>query len=46
MADLTNGYAVIDLEMTGQHPGTGLIIEAAVGISRPGHDLETRRVLA
>lgn len=45
MADLTNGYAVIDLEMTGQDPRTGLIIEAAVGIIRPGQDLVTDRVL-
>ena len=45
MVDLTDGYAVIDLEMTGQEPQTGLIIEAAVGISRPGQKLETDRVL-
>ncbi len=40
-----DGYAVIDLEMTGANPHTGLIIEMAVGVSLPGQILVTDRVL-
>ncbi len=40
-----DGYAVIDLEMTGANPHTGLIIETAVGVSLPGQILVTDRVL-
>ena len=45
LVDLQNGYAVIDLEMTGQDPSTDLIIEMAVGVSIPGKSLVTDRVL-
>ena len=45
MVDLQHGYAVIDLEMAGADPGTGLIIEMAVGVAMPGQKLETGRVL-
>ena len=45
MVDLTDGYAVIDLEMAGNDPRAGLIIEAAVGTLRPGQGLKTDRVL-
>ena len=45
MVDLQNGYAVIDLEMVGEDPRTGLIIEMAVGVLLPGHSLVTDRVL-
>ena len=45
MFDLQNGYAVIDLEMAGADPQTGLIIEMAVGVSQPGQNLVTERVL-
>ena len=40
-----DGYAVIDLEMTGPSHRSGLIIEIAVGISLPGQGLQTDRVL-
>ena len=43
--DLRNGYAVIDLEMTGEDCPIGLIIEMAVGILAPGQNLVTDRVL-
>ena len=43
--DLRNGYAVIDLEMTGEACPIGLIIEMAVGILAPGQNLVTDRVL-
>ena len=43
--DLRNGYAVVDLEMTGEDYLIGLIIEIAVGVSLPGQDLATDRVL-
>lgn len=42
---MRDGYAVIDLEMTGANPLSGLIIEMAVGISLPGQNLVTDRVL-
>ena len=42
---LQDGYAVIDLEMTGASYRNGLIIEIAVGISLPGQSLVTDRVL-
>lgn len=45
LVDLQNGYAVIDLEMAGEDPRTGLIIEMAVGVLRPGQNLVTDRVL-
>ncbi len=45
MFELHNGYAVIDLEMAGADPHTGLIIEMAVGVFRPGQKLVTDRVL-
>ena len=45
MFGLRNGYAVIDLEMTGASYRTGLIIEIAVGISLPGRSLVNDRVL-
>ena len=45
MVDLSNGYAVVDLEMTGGDCWNDLIIEIAVGISRPGRNLEADRVL-
>ncbi len=45
MVDFQDGYAVIDLEMAGADPSTGLIIEMAVGVWRPGHPLVTDRVL-
>ena len=45
MSELRNGYAVIDLEMAGADPQTGLIIEMAVGVFRPGQKLVTDRVL-
>ena len=45
MVDLDSGYAVIDLEMAGADPQTGLIIEIAVGVFRPGQKLVTDRVL-
>ena len=45
MLDLRNGYAVVDLEMTGGNYRTGLIIEMAVGVSVPGQNLITDRVL-
>ena len=45
MVDLQDGYAVIDLEMAGADPHTGLIIEMAVGVSHPGQNLITDRVL-
>ena len=45
MVDFQDGYAVIDLEMAGADPSTGLIIEMAVGVVRPGHPLVTDRVL-
>ena len=43
--DLRNGYAVIDLEMTGEDCPIDLIIEMAVGILAPGQNLVTDRVL-
>ena len=43
--DLRNGYAVVDLEMTGACYLSGLIIEIAVGVFLPGRDLVTDRVL-
>lgn len=43
--DVREGYAVIDLEMTGANPITGLIIEMAVGVSLPGRNLVNDRVL-
>lgn len=43
--DVRDGYAVIDMEMTGSNPHTGLIIEMAVGVSLPGRNLVTDRVL-
>lgn len=43
--ELRNGYAVVDLEMTGTGHQTGLIIEIAVGLSLPGRDFATDRVL-
>lgn len=43
--EIQNGYAVIDLEMTGPDCQSGLIIEIAVGISLPGRKLSTDRVL-
>ena len=43
--DLRNGYAVVDLEMTGENCHRGLIIEFAVGVSVPGRDLVIDRVL-
>ena len=36
---------MIDLEMAGADPHTGLIIEMAVGVSHPGQNLITDRVL-
>ena len=45
MFGLRDGYAVVDLEMTGSNPRSGLIIEIAVGISLPGQSLVTDRVL-
>ena len=45
MINLQDGYVVIDLEMAGPDPCTGLIIEMAVGVLRPGHSLVTDRVL-
>ena len=43
--DVRDGYAVIDMEMTGPNPLTGLIIEMAIGVSLPGRNLVTDRVL-
>ena len=43
--DLHYGYAVVDLEMTGANYRRGLIIEIAVGISKPYQNLITDRVL-
>ena len=43
--DLDNGYAVVDLEMTGEDHLDGLIIEIAAGICLPGRDLISDRVL-
>ena len=45
MVDLQNVYAVIDMEMTGADPQTGLIIEMAVGVVHTGHTLMTHRIL-
>ena len=39
--NLQDGYAVVDLEMTGTGHQSGLIIEIAVGLSLPGRDLAT-----
>ena len=43
--DLTSGYAVIDMEMTGGDPRNSLIIEIAVGVVLPGSSIRTDRVL-
>ena len=43
--DWRDGYAVVDLEMTGPDPLSDLIIEIAVGILLPGKQLVTHRVL-
>ena len=45
LMDLQNGYAVVDLEMTGADYRSGLIIEIAVGLSSPGQNLVVDRVL-
>ena len=42
---MQDGYAVVDLEMTGGDCWDDLIIEIAVGIARPGRSLESDRVL-
>ena len=44
-SDFSDGYTVIDLEMTGNDCWTDLIIEMAVGIALPGGDFSTDRVL-
>ena len=43
--DLRNGYAVVDLEMTGDDHIRGLIIEIGVGIKLPSQGLTSDRVL-
>ena len=43
--NLQNGYAVVDLEMTGADYRNGLIIEIAVGLQSPGQNLVVDRVL-
>ena len=43
--NLQNGYAVVDLEMTGGDCWNDLIIEIAVAIARPGWSLQSDRVL-
>ena len=43
--NLQEGYAVVDLEMTGGDCWNDLIIEIAVGIARPGLSLQSDRVL-
>ena len=43
--DLRNGYAVVDLEMTGEGHDTGLIIEMAVGTCLSNQNLIADRVL-
>ena len=43
--DWRNGYAVVDLEMTGFSPSQDVIIEMAVGVSMPDQPLRTDRVL-
>lgn len=43
--DLSNGYAVVDLETTGLDCWTDLIIEVGVSVVMPGEDPETDSVL-
>ena len=43
--DWRDGYAVVDLEMTGTNPLSDLIIEIAAGVLLPGQPLVTDRVL-
>ena len=43
--DLSSGYAVIDLEMTGTDFRNCLIIEIAVGVVLPSLNISTDRVL-
>ena len=42
---MRNGYAVVDLEMTGYDYREDAIIEIAVGVSLPGQSFVTDRVL-
>ena len=43
--NLQDGYAVVDLEMTGGDCWNDLIIEIAVGVARPSQALQSDRVL-
>ena len=43
--DFADGYAVVDLEMTGGDCWNDSIIEIAVGLVRPGQNMLSERTL-